>query len=514
MDPPGEDDQFRRAFSTLRDRTRDNIALIRDNDSSTTSLDLRHEFLRPDWRLILDSVLTTGLAWQLLGRYIANNTHLKSVHLCRLHPTSLNDERMVVLFGELTSSSSIERIDLSDNQIGIDGLRCMVPFFKSTRLMHIDLSHNIFGYEGFDLLINALDEKPIKVLNLYYCGIWHISALSTNTLPQLEELNLGYCQIRNAGIMILSNMLRKEGSRLTKLNLDDTGIDDKGAQLLADSLKQNTTLKHLSLENNNYITEKGCLAFLKVVNDVSSIEDTYNSNHTLISCKLTIDSVGYAEWLMGAGDPNNFDPFPLSRDNTHVEIKSLIEDACRVNSKFGSRASVLDLCSAKVIHYQLHSQRMELLCRFQGIEYSPGNIFAGIEPVLLPKILALIGNKHGQSELYTALIHTAPELLSYIDRKALIRNALANVEANFNGLSADYERAVTWYERKVAAIKIEYLNRISHLGAQKANLGSRLALLELGNEAEKKASQQYLPPLVEDSSAYDFNDAMANFPLE
>ena len=478
MDPPGEDEQFRRAFSTLRDHTRGNIALIRDNDSSTTSLDLRHELLRPDRVIILERILTTVLAWQLLGRYIANNTHLKNVHISNLYPISLNDERMTVLFGELTSSISIERINLSKNRLnGRLTLRCMVPFLKSTRLMHIDLSWNLLGNEGFELLINTLDGKPIKELKLLSCGITDISALNTNTLSQLEELVLDINQIGNAGIMILSNMLQKEESSLTKLNLYDTGIDDEGAEFLADSLTQNTTLKHLSLDSNNGITDIGRLAFLKLVIDVSSIKNTYNSNHMLKSIGLAISEGLYRV-------PN--------------EIDSLIEGVCRVNAEFGSRrfwVSSPDSCREKVIKYQLHSQRMETLCRFQGIEYSPGNIFASIEPVLLPNILDLIGNKHGQSELYTALTHTAPALLSYVDRKALIQNALAKAEANFNSLSTEYERAVTWYRY-----------HISHLGAQKANLSSRLAHIDLGDEVEKKVQQQSLPSLVEDSSAYDFND--------
>jgi len=353
--------------------------------------------------------------------------------------------------------------------------------------MHIDLSVNFLGNEGFELLIHTLDGKPIKELNLLSCGITDISALNTNTLSQLEELVLDLNKIGNVGVMILSNMLQMEGSSLTKLDLYKTGIDDEGAEFLADSIKQNTTLKHLSLDSNNGITDIGRLAFLKLVIDVSSIKNTYNSNHTLRSICLCISENNYRV-------PN--------------EINSLIEDACKVNAEFGSRrfwVSSPDSCKEKVIKYQLHSQRMETLCRFQGIEYSPGNIFAGIEPVLLPKILALIGNRHGQSELYTALTHTAPALLSYVDRKALIQKALAKAEADFNSLSAEYERAMTWYRY-----------HISHLGAQKVNLSSRLAQIDLGDEIEKKAAQQRatsLPSLVEDFSAYDFNNVIAKLQM-
>ena len=396
---------------------------------------------------------------------------------------------MAALFGELASSSSIEMIDLSHNshnQLSINGFRCMVPFLKSTRLMHIDLmSCDFFNDECFELLIHALNEKPIKKLTLYSCHITNISALMTNTLPQLEDLSLGGNHIGNAGIMILSKMLQVKGSILKRLSLPEVGIDDKGAEVLADSLKQNTTLKTISLNYNNGMTEIGCLAFLKLVNDVSSIDNTYNSNHTLERCDLNI----YLDLTT----------LQMSYKNSGVvsEIKNLVEGACRLNSEvpnryfFASR-NVEAIGRAKVIKYQLHSQRMETLCRCQGIRYSPGSIFADIEPVLLPKILALIGNEHGQSELYTALIHTAPDLLSYIDRKALIRNALAKVEANFISLSNEYEHAVTWY-----------LNHLSSISAQRVDLSSQLALIDLGDEAEKKAALQRassLPPLFEDAT--------------
>ena len=68
----------------------------------------------------------------------------------------------------------------------------------------------------------------------------------------------------------------------------------------------------------------------------------------------------------------------------------------------------------KVVYAQLNSKRRKKLCEIQGIEYVPiGTLLADVEPILLPQILALIGSSYNQSELYTALISTAPALLSY-----------------------------------------------------------------------------------------------------
>lgn len=71
---------------------------------------------------------------------------------------------------------------------------------------------------------------------------------------------------------------------MKRLYLKATGIDDEGAELLASSLENNTKLRVLDLDENN-ITERGYIAILKIVVEVSSIENTYNSNNTL-SCEF------------------------------------------------------------------------------------------------------------------------------------------------------------------------------------------------------------------------------------
>lgn len=91
---------------------------------------------------------------------------------------------------------------------------------------------------------------------------------------------------------------------------------------------------------------------------------------------------------------------------------------------------------AKVINYQLNSQTRKELCHLQGVKYSSiGNLFAEIEPLLLPRILALIGREHGHSEFYTSLIPIVPGLMSYIDRRALISRDIAAIEATLAELT-------------------------------------------------------------------------------
>ena len=389
-----EDEQFNQAFGEhtgIVEGCKEWIWNIKNNNDDSTVVHLRS----------VDADLFTDLAWRLFGRYIANKSNLRKLGL---DMCNLTDQKMASLSVELTSSRSLVTLDLDCNMFGVEGLRNVVPFLRNCpqlKTLYLGENENI-NTDCFELLVSALDGRSVEEMHFFYCNIEDISALGTYNLPNHKTLNLTNNNIGMEGIRILSNKLQQVGSTLKELILTSTRIDDEGTELLATSLKHNTTLEALYLEGmGNNITERGCNAILKLMVDVSSINSTYNSNHTLTVCDLKRDE----------------DDISI-----YGEIQSLIDEACEEN---GRSSNPDGIGRAKVIKYQLNSQKRKELCELQGVEYIPGNIFADIEPVLLPRILALIGERHGQSELYTALVRTAPELLSYIDRKALIDREIA-----------------------------------------------------------------------------------------
>lgn len=239
----------------------------------------------------------------------------------------------------------------------------------------------------------------------------------------------------------ISNLLQHEGSTLTHLYLSNTGMGDQDVEIIVTSLKHNTKLKELNLGKNTNITVKGRLALLMLLNDISSIERIYNSNHTLIA--LSLHSM------------LNYSHSAIERTIGYINL------ALQIN---GNTPDSHAAGRTKVIKYQLDSLKRKELSQLQGVEYSSiGNLFANIEPVLLPDILALISSHHGQSEFYTTLTQTAPNLLSYIDRKAMVQDALAKTEA------------------QGAALKVEYERKMADINDKKADLSSRLALIDLGD---------------------------------
>ena len=226
---------------------------------------------------------------------------------------------------------------------------------------------------------------------------------------------MDYNNIGREGCIIISNLLQKEGSTLAHLHLEWTGIGDEEAEVLAYSLQNNTTLSILHFRGND-ITDRGGRAFLKLLLDISSIESTDTSNHTLQECLLA-----------QSDDVNMF----------QIWIKRICEAYNQRDIKKGN---------AKIVMFQLNSQLRKEMCHLQGVEYySTGNLLADIGPALLPMILVWIGRCHGQSEMYTALLSLAPDLMSFVDTKAMLQD------------------------------------RITSLTKELANLNSRLAFKELGD---------------------------------
>ena len=161
-------------------------------------------------------------------------------------------------------------------QVGAVGIRSMIPFLQnSPQLKTINFANNDnLDNEAFEVLINALNGTPIEELYLERCSITDISVLGNVALPRLGKIDLSGNKIGRDGVVVLSNLLQQEGSTLTSLHLHSTDIDDDEIEILANSLKHNTSLTNLGLDGN--ITYMGFVTILKLLNDVSSIEKTYN----------------------------------------------------------------------------------------------------------------------------------------------------------------------------------------------------------------------------------------------
>jgi len=357
--------------------------------------------------------VTEEESWEELGRDISNNTHLEIVELCA---GALDEHKVSLLFRGLTRSSSIIELDLNDNGFSVPGVRSMVPFLENANnFTYLCVNDNNIQSEGFNIMFRALRDSPIETLHCNDCGIESIEIDADNFPRNLMDLDLSDNGISADGCRGIAQLLQGGDSTLTKLDLYDNNIRDEGVAILADSLRNNTSLATLHL-TNNMVTIEGAKLFLQLVNDVSSIKATQESNRTLRSIRLE-------DWRIA--------------QNVKEQIQRHIDMAAAINFINANNPEVAG--REKVVRTLLNSANRAELMELQGVNQS--SLYGEINSLHLPEVLALIGEKHGQGELYIALKLSIAGVISTMTRTHCLqeqrvyrRGRLEAVEAEIAGI--------------------------------------------------------------------------------
>ena len=382
----------------------DLLRRIGENDPNTDAFDVT-EVKAID----IDYIFRTAAEdWEDIGRDISHNTYLK-----RLAIYNENDHKMSYFFRGLTRSNSIEEVHLDDNGLSAAGVRSMVPLLQNaSNLTRLDLDGNNIQSEGFNMLLRVLRDSPIERLDCDGCDIASIE-IDTEHIPKhLRTLSLSENNISSNGCRELAKLLQGGDATLRYLLLDNNKIDDEGVEILVNALKTNTSLKTLSLEGNNKISKQGQLMLLKLVGDISSIEATLQSNHTLNKIKITSETSGTEDF-----------PFETSDKDARI-ISEAIDLVLDSTPSFVKRNRRFE--REKLLHTQLHSATRAKLGRLQGVTSS---VFSEIDPLHLPEVLALVGRRHGQGELYVTLKSSIAGVISTVNRKECLKQLIAEQRA-------------------------------------------------------------------------------------
>mmetsp|Transcript_667 Transcript_667/g.1063 ORF Transcript_667/g.1063 Transcript_667/m.1063 type:complete len:440 (-) Transcript_667:43-1362(-) len=382
--------------SVTEDIFLDDLQLLRGNDSSVTDLKVS------GWFPYVQDM--TGEDWEQLGRDISNNRHLNKITFV----AALDDHTMTSLFRGLTISSSIDEMTFTNNRCGVNGIRSMVPFLQNANnLLELDFFHDNISSEGFSLVWRALRDSPINILTFHCCGLSSIK-IDDDYVPNLQSLMLSGNNINADGCRAVAKLLRMEHTKLEHLFLNENKIDDEGTSILANALQTNTSLGLMNLQNNEGITIEGMKRVLKLLNDISSIKATLQSNHTLFSMT-----------------------FNDSFENT--DIATEIRRVLQIN---GDNLDNPDMTGKlKVIHTQLDSKQRAEMCRLQGVQNS-GKPLTEFGPLLLPEVLEIVGKHHGLSECYESFRTCVADLWTIIDRKEVLRQQKAELAIELDALVA------------------------------------------------------------------------------
>ena len=427
---------------------------IRENDPQTTDFDVGDDSYIQN---MSDDAL------EQLGRDISNNTHLTYVELSN---GALNDHNMTCLFRGLTRSSSITNMLLYENQLSVAGTS-MVPFLQNANnLKSLDLDDNNLQSEGFNLLFRALSDSPIERLTCSNCGIESIEIDIEHAPRHLTSLNLENNIINADGCREIAKLLQETDSTtltdlstLESLYLQHNKISDDGIETLVNALHRNTTLRELFLKGNTDMSKKGKIMLLKLVINISSIEATLQSNHTLREIKFTDynDRSDIIQQLIDrAVAITNYSPYP--------------EDAGR----------------QKVRKIQMNGTKREQLADLQGVTNS---VYSEIDSLYMPEVLALINRYHGGKELFSALQSTVTGLLSRVDMKLCIQEQMARNKARIEqqvtlheeGISGHRDQ-IAHHEARIKDMISEHESMMDEYGVKMEELNARLAAMEETDE--------------------------------
>ena len=347
----------------------------------------------------------TDEEWVETGLALSKNTHLDTLQFGR---NALNDHKMSLLFRGLTISRSIKNLYLHENGLKT-GIESMLPFLQNaSNLVTLDLDGNSIQSEEFNFLLVALCDSPVKELHCCGCNIESIQIDNARYPTKLKDLRLFENRINEDGCRGLAKLLQMPDCALKNLSLGNNNIDDAGVALFANALQYNTTLTALYLYGNKGISKEGNIMMLKLVNDISSVKATLQSNHTLHTIYL---------------DNGDYDD---------IMVQNQMNEFTTINAEYSNNAEAAG--KEKMIRFQLHSDRRSALAELQKVHQS---VYSEISPIYLPELLSLVGPSHGQGELFAAVKSSIAVLMSIVNRKKRIKVARDYFLARAEQLTAE-----------------------------------------------------------------------------
>mmetsp|Transcript_40127 Transcript_40127/g.83971 ORF Transcript_40127/g.83971 Transcript_40127/m.83971 type:complete len:548 (-) Transcript_40127:159-1802(-) len=206
------------------------------------------------------SITATGWA-PLLSLLRSPSCNLKNISL---NENNIDYDMTVALVASLADNHTLTKLSLCGNpSITTPG------FVAISTLLQIQGTH----LEHLDLGENDLDDDVAVALSNSLANNCTLKTLILNDNPS----------ITTTGFVALSAIFQNPDTQLTFLDLTENNINDDSAIAFATSLINNDKLNTLSLGTPPPLTSTGWAAFSRLLCNASSINNTYLSNHTLLS---------------------------------------------------------------------------------------------------------------------------------------------------------------------------------------------------------------------------------------
>ena len=262
--------------------------------------------------------------WEAISSFFEQNYNLRYLDL---HNSTIYDYHLTDLMRPL-SDKRIRFLNLSENFITIDGVKIIAEFLKNNKtLQKLNLSRNAqtqFKSEGVKCILDSLlNNKNIECIdfsfmNLTGCGESIGNFITKNKSIEnivLKNVLLNFNDFKNIFVPLKKSKTLKE----IDVSMNDMG-GDKSLQIIADAIKENTSLECLRMDQININNDNYNIIFEAIENNktIQKYSINYNSD---IKPKIVINffmrqmQVKYLEYI----------PFDKENDNDKNKSLSLEE---------------------------------------------------------------------------------------------------------------------------------------------------------------------------------------------
>lgn len=210
---------------------------------------------------IIDYKMFAGLT-----RLIRNDSHLEGLVLAEVLGQEFTTRILELIYNRIRLKS----LDISSNMINFQDNNLLARILSQNSLTYLNLSNNYLnGKYCIDFANVLAANTSLKTLNLHHVDIFPDKAIAiANALQNnstLESLDLSANELGPDGFVAIANMLLVNRG-LTSLDLNNSlPSDGDGIVRLLEAVKQNKTLKELSLDGE-YEDEEG---------DISPVVDEF-----------------------------------------------------------------------------------------------------------------------------------------------------------------------------------------------------------------------------------------------
>ena len=307
-----------------------------------------------------------------LLKHISTVTTLRKLNL---RGNKLIEESSQVLASIITNNN-LEELYLSTNNLQLGVIKVAKALKKLPSLKVLDLENNNIPEEAADELSAAI--RANNSLEKLWLGGNHLGSstvMIANALKQvttLKVLNLNNNQNRSEELAPALTSIISDNKFLESLLLSDNNLNDDGVIKIAQSLCKHTKLKIINLQSNN-ITEKSAEALASIISSNTGLEELYLGNNTLQSGVITISTAlkNISSLKLLDLNNNNISEEAVDELSTAIRANNSLEKVWLNDNNLRSSIAVI----AKTCH---NSSLKELTFKNAGISEAAANDISAV----------------------------------------------------------------------------------------------------------------------------------------